>query len=128
VGDYERAATGEVWDDNRLRRSVDIDTAQPPTATFRAKCDVAWQTTELQAFHESLRAVLEDLNGTAKLTTIEDQVELTIALKSGKGTLTGRIEAHAIAALEFKAATDQGFLADTLAALRTVVAKYPYRG
>jgi hypothetical protein len=30
--------------------------------------------------------------------------------------------------LEFKAPTDQGFLADTLAALRTVIAKYPYRG
>jgi len=89
VGDYERAATGEVWDDNWLRGSVDIDIAQPPTATFRAKCDVAWQTTELQAFHESLRAVLEDLNGTAKLTTIEDQVELTIELESGNGRSLG---------------------------------------
>jgi hypothetical protein len=128
VGDYERAATGEVWDDNWLRGSVELDLRQPPTATFRAKCDVAWQTTELQAFHESLRAVLEDLSGTAKLTTIEDQVELTIELKSGKGTLAGRVEAHAVAALEFEAATDQTFLADTLAALRTVVAKYPYRG
>jgi hypothetical protein len=128
VGDYERAATGEVWDDNWLRGSVELDIAQPPTAIFRAKCDVAWQTTELHAFHESLRAVLEDLSGTAKLTTIEDQVELTIELKSGKGTLTGRIEAHAIAAVEFEAPTDQSFLADTLAALRTVVAKYPYRG
>jgi hypothetical protein len=54
VGDYERAAMGEVWDDNWLRGSVDIDIAQPPTATFKAKRDVAWQTTELQAFHESL--------------------------------------------------------------------------
>ncbi len=102
--------------------------AQPPTATFRAKCDVAWQTTELHAFYESLRAVLDELTGTATLTTIEDQVELTLELKSGKGTLTGRIEAHAIASLEFEAATDQTFLADTLTALRAVVAKYPYRG
>ncbi|MDP9345328.1 MAG: hypothetical protein M3P44_06355 [Actinomycetota bacterium] len=72
--------------------------------------------------------MLDELTGTATLTTIEDQVELTLELKSGKGTLTGRIEAHAIASLEFEAATDQTFLADTLTALRAVVAKYPYRG
>ena len=64
VGNYERAATGEVWDDNWLRGAVEIEIAQPPTATFRAKCDVAWQTTELHAFHESLRTLLEDLTGT----------------------------------------------------------------
>ena len=53
---------------------------------------------------------------------------MTIELEGGKGTLTGRVEAHAIAALEFEAPTDQSFLADTLAAPGTVVAKYPYRG
>jgi hypothetical protein len=101
VGDYERALTGEVWDDNWLRGSVEVRIEQAPTATFRARCDVAWQTTELHAFHESLRTLLDDLTGTARLTTIEDQVELTIELKAGKGTLTGRVEAHAIASVEF---------------------------
>jgi hypothetical protein len=101
---------------------------QAPTAIFRARCDVAWQMTELHAFHESLRALLDDLTGTARLATIEDQVEITIELKAGKGTLTGRVEAHAIAALEFEASTDQSFLAHTLEALRAVVAKHPYRG
>lgn len=72
VGDYERAVTGEVWDDNWLRGSVDIEIAQPRTATFRAKCDVAWQTTELQGVYESLRTLLEDLTGAVNLTTIED--------------------------------------------------------
>jgi hypothetical protein len=128
VGDYERAATGEVWDDNWLRGSAEVRIEQAPTATFRARCDVAWQTTELHAFHESLRTLLDDLTGTARLTTIEDQVELTIELKAGKGTLTGRVGAHAIAALEFEASTDQSFLAHTLDALRATVAKYPSRG
>jgi hypothetical protein len=128
VGDYERAATGEVWDDNWLRGSVEVQIEQPPTARFRAKCDVAWQTTELHAFHESLRTLLQDLTGTAKLTTIEDQVELTIQLEKGKGTLVGRVEAHAVAALEFEVATDQTFLTETLTGLRAVVAKYPHRG
>jgi hypothetical protein len=128
VGDYERAATGEVWDDNWLRGSVEVQIEQAPTARFRAKCDVAWQTTELHAFHESLRTLLQDLTGTAKLTTIEDQVELTVQLENGKGTLVGRVEAHAVAALEFEGATDQTFLTETLTGLRAVVARYPYRG
>jgi hypothetical protein len=127
IGDYERAATGEVWDDNWLRGSVEVEIAQAPTATFRARCDVAWQTAELHAFHESLRALLDDLTGTAHLTTIEDQVKLTIELKSGKGALMGRVEARAIAALEFEAPTDQSFLAHSLEALRAAVAKHPYR-
>ena len=128
VGDYERAATGEVWDDNWLCGSAEVRIEQVPTAIFRARCDFVWQTTELSAFHESLRTLLDDLTGTARLTTIEDQVELTIELKDGKGTLTGRVEAHAIAALEFEASTDQSFLAHTLNALRAIVAVYPYRG
>jgi len=40
----------------------------------------------------------------------------------------GRVEVHAVAALEFEGATDQTFLAETLTGLRTVFAKYPYRG
>jgi hypothetical protein len=128
VGDYERAATGEVWDDNWLRGAVALRIENPPTATFRAKCDVAWQTTELHAFHESLRTLLDDLTGSAKLATTEDQVELTIELNEVKGTLTGRVEAHAIALVEFEAPTDQSFLIPALSALRAVVTKYPYRG
>ena len=128
VGDYERSPVGEVWDDNWLRGSAEVRIEQAPTARFRARCDVAWQTTELHEFHESLHALLDDLTGTARLATIEDQVEVTIELKAGKGTLTGRVEAHAIAALEFEASTDQSFLAYTLETLRAVVAKYPYRG
>lgn len=110
VDGFERPAGGEVWDDNWLRGSVSVEIAQPPLATFGARCDVAFQTTELHAFHEGLRTLLDDLTGSASLTTIEDQVELTIDLKYGKGTLTGRIEAHAVATLG------------------SVAMKYPYRG
>jgi hypothetical protein len=127
VGDYERAATGEVWDDNWLRGAVALRIEKPPTATFCAKCDVAWQTTELHAFHESLRTLLDDLTGSARLATIEDQVELTIELKEGRGTFAGRGEAHAIASVEFEAPTDQSFLAPALGALRIIATKYPYR-
>lgn len=128
VGGYERSATGEVWDDNWLRGFASVEIDRSPAATYRARCDVAWQTTELAAFHASLGALLDAPTGTARLATTEDQVELTIELEGDEGTVSGRLEAHAIAALEFEASTDRTALAATLAALGDVVARYPYRG
>jgi hypothetical protein len=58
---------------------------------------------------------------------VEDQVELTIRLKDGKGTVEGRVEAHAIASLEFEATTEQSLLEHTLAELREVNKAYPFR-
>lgn len=127
VSGYERERVGESYDDNWLRGSVTLDIAQPPAATFKAKCDVAWQTSDLLRFQETLRTLLDDLTGVATLSTIEDQVELTIRLTAGKGTVEGRVEAHAIAALEFEGTSDQSFLSETLAELRRVNVSYPFR-
>ena len=63
----------------------------------------------------------------ATLSTLEDQVELTIRLESGKGTIEGRVEAHAIASLQFEGTTDQSFLKQTLAEVRQVNAAFPFR-
>jgi hypothetical protein len=127
VTGYERERVGESYDDNWLRGTATLEIAHPPTATFKAKCDVAWQTTDLLRFQETLRTLLDDLTGVATLSTVEDQVELTIRLTAGKGRVAGRVEAHAIAALEFEATSDQSFLTGTLAELRQVNAKYPLR-
>jgi hypothetical protein len=127
VAGYESERRGESYDDNWLRGSVTVTLAQPPTATFTAKCDVAWQTTDLLRFQEGLRTLLDDLTGVATLSTLEDQVELTIRLNGGKGTLEGRVEAHAIASLAFEGTTDQSFLKQTLAELRQVNTAYPFR-
>jgi len=78
------------------------------------------QTTDLAAFQEALRTLLDDLSGVAAFSTLEDQVELTIRLASGKGTVEGRLEAHAVASLEFEGETDQSFLSATLKELRAV--------
>jgi hypothetical protein len=127
VAGYERERRGEPYDDNWLRGCVSLKLAQPPTATFTVECDVAWQTTDLLRFQEALRTLLDDLTGVATLSTLEDQVEVTIRLEAGKGTVEGRVEAHAIAALEFEGTTDQSFLQQTLAELRQVNAAYPFR-
>jgi hypothetical protein len=127
VAGYERERSGESYDDNWLRGEVTLEIAQPPLTTFTARCDVAWQTTDLQRFEEALRTLLDDLTGVATLSTLEDQVGLTIRLEHGKGTVEGRVEAHAIASLEFEGTTDQSFLRQTLAQLRQVNNTYPFR-
>jgi hypothetical protein len=127
VEGYEQPRGGDNWDDNWLRGTASVEVLQPSFAAFQGKCDVAWQTTELHAFHEGLRALLEELTGAATLSTIEDQVGVAIRLKGGKGTIAGRVQAHSVASLEFEAATDQTYLKQTLLDLRAVVSKYPCR-
>lgn len=70
---------------------------------------------------------LDHLTGTATSTTVEDQVELTVRLEGGKGTLEGRVEEHALARREFEAEIDQSFLGSTLTELRALTTKYPFR-
>src|SRR3954449_9165524 len=125
---YESERLGkDSHDDNWLSGTVSLELARPPAATFKATCSTSWQTVEFAGFHEALRALLDDLTGTAAFTTIEDQVELTIRLTGGKGSLEGRVEEHAMASIEFEAETDQSFLSQTLAELRALTAKYPFR-
>jgi hypothetical protein len=127
VHGYESDRRGERFDDNWLRGAVSVEIAQPPGANFRARCDVAWQTTDLMGFEQSLQSLLADLTGVATLSTLEDQVELAIRLTSGKGTIEGRVEAHALASLEFERRTDQSFLSQTLTELQEVNTSYPHR-
>jgi hypothetical protein len=82
---------------------------------------------ELLRFFEALRTLLDDLTGTAQVTTLEDQVEVEVELRQGKGTIIGRVEDHAVASLEFEDSIDQSQLNEPLAALRRVVGKYPVR-
>jgi hypothetical protein len=125
---YESERWGQdSYDDNWISCTVTLEVARPPAATFKAKCSISLQTTELLAFQEALRCLLDDLTGAARFSTIEDQVEVTIRLERGKGTIAGRVEEHALAALEFEGETDQSFLTQTLSELRTVTAKYRFR-
>lgn len=125
---YESERRGQdSWDDNWISGTVTLEVARSSAATFKAKCGISLQTTELLAFQEALRSLLDDLTGTAKFLTIEDQVEITIRLEQGKGTIVGRVEEHALAVLEFEGETEQSFLTQTLSELRAVTAEYPFR-
>jgi hypothetical protein len=125
---YESERLGkDSWDDNWLSGTVALELARPRAAIFRARCRTSWQTVDFAEFQRALGTLLDDLTGTAGFTTIEDQVELTIRLKGGKGSVEGRVEEHAMASMEFEAETDQTFLSQTLMELRAVTAKYPFR-
>jgi hypothetical protein len=128
VAGYEGERRGkDSYDDNWLSGTVTLELARPPAATFKTKCATSWQTVEFASFQESLRTLLDDLTGKATFSTTEDQVEVTIRLKGGKGTVEGRVEEHAMARTEFEAETDQSFLKQTLTELRAVTARYPFR-
>jgi hypothetical protein len=118
---------GDPYDDNWLSRAVTLEVVQPRIASFKAKCDVSWQTSDPQRFQEALRTLLDDLTGVASFSTFEDQVELTIRLENGTGNGEGRVEAHAVASPEFEGTTDQSFLKQGMADLRQVNAAYPFR-
>lgn len=86
---YESERWGQdSYDDNWISCTVTLEVARPPAATFKAKCSISLQTTELLAFQEALRCLLDDLTGAARFSTIEDQVEVTIRLERGKGTIS----------------------------------------
>lgn len=128
VAGYESERRGkDSYDDNWLSGTVTLEFARPPAATFKAKCATSWQTVDFASFHEALRTLLDDLTGTATFSTLEDQVDITIELTGGKGTVEGRVQEHAMAWLEFEAETDQSFLNQTLTELRAVTAQYPFR-
>jgi hypothetical protein len=78
----------------------------------------------LRQLHAVLRTLLDDLTGTARFSTTEDQVEVIIRLKNGKGSVEGPRDGET----EFEAETDQGFLNGTLPQLRPLTARYPFRG
>jgi hypothetical protein len=128
VEGYEGERQGrDSFDENWLSGTVAVELGRPPAATFKAKCRASWQTVDFAGFQEGLRTLLDDLSGTAVFSTIEDQVELTIRLTGGRGTVEGRVEEHAMARTEFEAEIDQSYLTATLAELRALTAEYPVR-
>jgi hypothetical protein len=124
--EHDRLGHGS-FDDNWLVGTVTLEIARPPATAFKAECSVSWQTVDFQGFQERLRTLLEDLTGIATFSTTEDQVEVVIRLKDGRGTIEGRVEQYAMASMEFEAQTDQSLLSQTLAELRAVTVQYPFR-
>lgn len=120
---YERAASGEFYDDNWLSIKVLIH-----CGGFQGKFTAAFLTSELQSFYEQITLLYESLNGEAQLQTLEEQLSLVL-----KGNGIGHIQMHGEAhdqhqnRLNFEIQIDQTQLYASMQGLSTVLQAYPIR-
>jgi hypothetical protein len=122
VTGYERS-DADGPDGNWLQGEFELELRTGVPSGFRARMRVAWTPRDLVSFCGSLDALLDDSNGTARLVTADDQVELLITLNDGKGIVSGRA-----AQTRFEGvAIDEAELAPALSALQRMVNAYPSR-
>lgn len=103
VDGYEFESAEEGWDLDWLTGSARL-ALDAPGAAFTATTSLFWQAGELASFEEQLRSALTARTSrkgkVAKLTTLEDQVELEIEVRFGEAQISGRIE-HELGGIEF---------------------------
>ena len=63
---YERAAVGELYDDNWLRTQIRV-----AAGGFRGKVSAAILTVDLVRFAKELKPLVTNLSGTAEFSTLE---------------------------------------------------------
>ena len=125
VRGYERAASGDIHDDNWLSVVVEVR-----VGAFAAKCDAAFLAQDFGPFRSQLGALYDVLVGEACFTTLEEQLSLRV-VGDGRGglTVTGEVRDRPGGAnrLAFEFALDQTSLPSTLRELDAVVSKFPVR-
>lgn len=125
VHGYERASVGDYHDDNWLRVFVQVN-----VGSFSGSFKAAFLAWELVEFREGLYSLYESLTGSARFSTLEEQLELKL---TGDGK--GRIALLGIASdapgmgnrLEFRIDLDQGHLSSAIRGLDGIATTYPVR-
>jgi hypothetical protein len=125
VHGYERAASGEYWDDNWLTVEIRV-----LAGGFRGKAAATIITSELTKFLLELRSLYENLKGTAKFVTMEGQLNLLLN-GDGKGhiELQGEVmdQAGIGNRLNFTLNFDQSQLGASIRELEKVTSQFPVR-
>jgi hypothetical protein len=86
------------------------------------------RTDELARFRDELHVLDAELSGKAWYAHLEDELELIIELKRGKGTLSGFVQDHVGPELRFESVEiDQSFVGEALAGFDSLVAAFPSR-
>ena len=125
VQGYERAATGEFYDDNWLSVVVSVH-----CGGFRGRFTAAFLTSELESFHGKLASLYETLTGEAQFQTLEEQLSLTLKC-DGRGQL--QLQGEALDQLgvgnrlSFKILIDQTQLESSVRSLASTLRAYPVR-
>ena len=114
-------------DANWLHGAVELEISM--VGSYRASQQVSPFASDLEAFRDELRALDRDLTGTATLAHLEGEFEVTIALESGKGTLSGYVREHIGPRLQFdEIKTDQTYVNAALKQFEALTAAFPVRG
>ena len=125
VQGYERAPSGEYWDDNWLKVKIQVR-----VGGFQGKATASIMTSELTEFASELRPLYETLKGNAEFTTLEQQLSLRLA-GDGNGhiELRGDVEDRAGMGnrLHFTLQFDQSELKASIHELDKVISLFPVR-
>jgi hypothetical protein len=123
VHGYERPNAEDIEDANWLLCRVALK-----VGTFSGEFSTSFLTHELSAFLQAALAILENSEGTALLTHIEDSLRLEVGMdQSGRGKITGQAKVLDVSQtiLSFVFNTDQTLLTKTCAGLEAALAQYP---
>ena len=125
VHGYERAASGDYWDDNWLAVEIRVR-----VGGFRGNAAATIMTSELTKFELELHPLFETLKGKAEFTTMEGQLSLRLV-----GDGNGHIELHGVVAdqagfgnqLHFTLQFDQSLLENSIREIAKVTSQFPVR-
>ena len=124
--EFPSFTTGD--DANWVNAELDL-TATGGASSYSARQSVTLRTEELERFRDELRALAAKLSGQAWYAHLEDEVELIVELKRGKGTLSGFVQDHVGPELRFEhVEIDQAFVREALGQFDALVSAYPVRG
>jgi hypothetical protein len=128
VTGYERPSLESGDDANWLAGAVELTV--DGDGSFRARRSVSLRTEELAAFRRALRGLVEDLDGEATLSHMEDELGCTIRLHRGRGELDAFVRQH-VPRVELRVEgvlTDQSYVQETARQLDSLVADFPIKG
>jgi hypothetical protein len=122
---YERPPVGEYYDDNWLTSQIRVR-----AGGFHGQVGASVLAGDLSAFLAGLRPLHETLRGRAELSTMEDQLRLSL-VGDGKGhiALTGEVADQPGVGnrLHFTLQLDQSQLGASIHELERITAEFPVR-
>ena len=122
---YERAASGEYYDDNWLRAVISAS-----VGGFSGKFNAAFLTSELLGFRDELQTLYNSLRGVARFVTMEEQLFIDLTGNGCGGILLKAIALDAPGngnRLQFELTLDQTCLLSALEGLNEVIDRFPVR-
>jgi hypothetical protein len=122
---YEREPVGEYYDDNWLNCYIELS-----FGAFNGAFEASFLTNDFVLLLPQLEALYKDLDGEAKFSSLEQQLEFTL-MGNGKGLieLNGKAIDHRGSAnhLKFNCELDQTFLPSIIQKLKILISDYPQR-